>query len=70
MTAEAPTADEMSRDGGSLPSRLRVSLSKRLNAVLRGAASPEASRWLRLARDALRADALDAALRGVDRAWR
>jgi GT2 family glycosyltransferase len=70
VTAEAPTADEMSRDGGSLPSRLRVSLSKRLNAVLRGAASPEASRWLRLARDALRADALDAALRGVDRAWR
>ncbi len=69
MTAEAPTADEMSRDGGSLPSRLRVSLAKSLNELLRGAPS-DASRWLRFARDALRADAPDAALRIVDRAWR
>jgi GT2 family glycosyltransferase len=70
MTDEAPTADEMSRDGESLASRLRASLSKNLNEVLRGAASADSRRWLRIARDALRSDALDAALRGVDRAWR
>ncbi len=70
MTAEAPTADESSRGGGSLRSRLWASLSQSLNDALRGAASAEGSRWLRAVRDALRAEALDAALRSVDRAWR
>ena len=49
---------------------LRRSLLRALNECLRGVASQAAQRNLQQARNALRAGALDAALRNVDRVWR
>jgi GT2 family glycosyltransferase len=56
--------------GGACESLLRVSLSQRLNESLRGAVSSDIARALRQVRAALRVDALDEALRHLDRAWR
>jgi GT2 family glycosyltransferase len=61
--------DELPGDR-SLRLRQRASLLRVLNAGVRSAASPAATRSLRRVRDALRADRLDIALRELDRAWR
>ena len=48
----------------------RLSLLQALNVSLRSAVSPAAARSLRQVRQALRTDALNMALRSLDRAWR
>ena len=70
MTLSATlTANDVAQ-GGPFESLLRVCLFQRLNENSRGTASLDAARTLRQVRNALRAHALDDALRDLDRAWR
>jgi GT2 family glycosyltransferase/glycosyltransferase involved in cell wall biosynthesis len=65
-----PTANAVPQRDTALAFQLRRSVLQALNQALRGIASPAASRSLRQARDALRANELNIALRHLDRAWR
>jgi GT2 family glycosyltransferase/glycosyltransferase involved in cell wall biosynthesis len=56
--------------GGTIESVLRLHLLQRLHAAARSAGSQPAARTLQQIRSALRAGALDQALRHADRAWR
>lgn len=66
---ETPSANDVSHDT-SLAFLIRGSLLQALHDSLRDVASPAARRNLQEARAALRAGALDIALRNLDRAWR
>jgi GT2 family glycosyltransferase len=66
---ETLTADDTAQ-GGTFEALLRVSLFKQLNQASRPARSRETARGLRSVRDALAANALNDALRNLDRAWR
>ena len=68
--AGALTAEDVSQGDASFHSQLRVAVLEALDEALRGTASLSVARSLREVRDALRADALDSALRHLDRAWR
>jgi GT2 family glycosyltransferase len=57
-------------DGGSIESVLRLRLLRRLNQAPRSAVGPGAALTLQKIQAALRAHALDPALRHLDRAWR
>jgi len=63
-------ADDVSHCDASFHSQLRLAVLQALNEGLRGTTSLTAARSLRQVRDALRADALDSALRHLDGAWR
>ncbi len=67
---ETRTANDVSRGDTSLRLQLRTNLLQLLADSLRGTASVAAARSLRQVREALRADALETALRHLDRAWR
>jgi GT2 family glycosyltransferase/glycosyltransferase involved in cell wall biosynthesis len=64
------TANGVSHRDTPFAFQVRRFLLELLNSSLLGAASPAAARSLRMARDAFRANALDIALRHLDRAWR
>ena len=67
--AETPMV-AASQDPSMLASRLRASLLQALRDGLRGGVDGGAARSLRAARAAVRANALDGAVRSLDQAWR
>ena len=70
IRTETLSVNAVSQRDTALSFQLRRSLFKTLNESLRGVASAAVFRSLRQARDALRANSLDIALRQLDRVWR